>query len=223
MGRTTLAYLVLFLLTLCGGGLQPAGTAQPNAPAQPRQAAELIPLTPEGMRLARVLDAMDVENHWLPADHITDWRTGEPDGKAGGPRTHCSLFVAAVCWKLHAPMLDPPPQTFLSNRQQDWLLKEGKDKGWTELRDGVDGQRLANRGVLVVASYRNPNPKKAGHIAVLHPAPVSLRAVAADGPRITQAGAHNYRETDVENGFKNHRGAWQNGEIHFFAYQPPGK
>jgi hypothetical protein len=188
-------------------------------PADSPPSAEKLPLTAAGRKLAEVLDSMDVENRWKPGEHITDWRMGEPDGKEGGPPTHCSLFAAALCWRLRIPLLGPPPQSFLSNRQQDWLLKEGKEKGWREVEDPAEAQRLANRGVVVLASYRNPVPKKAGHIAVVRPAEVSAEDVKERGPRITQAGAKNYRETNVRNGFRHHPGAWRRGEILYFAYQ----
>jgi hypothetical protein len=182
-------------------------------------AAELA-LTPKGKQLAELLDSLKVETRWRAGQHITRWRTGHADGKTGGPRTHCSLFVAAVCWRLHAPMLEPPPQLFLSNRQQDWLTTQGKAKGWRRVKDPLAAQRLANRGTLVIASYKNPRPKRAGHIAVVRPAAVTARRVRERGPRITQAGARNYRDTDVRTGFRNHRGAWEKGRVLFFAYRP---
>jgi hypothetical protein len=189
-------------------------------PTDSPTSAEKIPLTAEGRKFAEVLDSMDVENRWKAGHHITDWRTGEADGKEGGPPTHCSLFAAAVCWKLRIPLLGPPPQSYLSDRQQEWLLKEGKQKGWRQIEDPVEAQRLANRGTLVLASYRNPEPKRPGHIVVVRPAAVSAEDVKERGPRITQAGAKNYRETDVRTGFRHHPGAWKRGEILYFAYEP---
>jgi hypothetical protein len=174
------------------------------------------------MALARVLDAMDVEGHWKAGEHISDWRTGETDGTKGGPPTHCSLFVAAACRKLGVPMPGPPPQAFLSNRQHQWLLKEGRDEGWRRVRDPVEAQRLANRGVVVAASYESPDAKRPGHIAVVRPAAVEVGRVRERGPRIAQAGATNYRDTDVATGFRHHRGAWERGEVLFFAYRPGG-
>lgn len=184
--------------------------------------AEGLPLTDEGKRLAQALDALDVQNHWKSGEHISRWKTGAADGKRGGPKTHCSLFVAAVCARLAVPMLAPPPQTFLSNRQQEWLLAEGKDRGWGPV-SAVTAQRLANRGTLVLASYKNPQPRKAGHIAVVHPAGVTVEEVRERGPHIAQAGTENYADTDVRTGFRHHRGAWERHEIHYFAYRPAGK
>jgi hypothetical protein len=188
-----------------------AGSAPPPA--------ETIPLSAKGKELAAALDAMDVKNRWLPTRHVSNWKTGEADDKKGGPRTHCSLFVSAACWKLHVPMLDPPPQTLLANRQQAWLQKEGKKKGWRQVSDPVEAQRLANQGVVVVASYRNPNPKRAGHIAVVRPAAVDAAGVRKTGPRVTQSGGTNYTNASVKTGFRNHPGAWEHGEVLFFAYK----
>jgi hypothetical protein len=192
----------------------------PAAAPAAQEGAEPLPLTDKGKRLAKRLDALDVEHHWKSGEHITDWKTGVSDGKQGGPKTHCSLFVAAVCSKLGVPMLDPPPQTLLSNRQQDWLRKQGKKDGWQRVREPVQAQRLANEGELVVASYKNADPKKAGHIAVVRPAAVTPAEISESGPRITQAGQRNYRSTNVRTGFRFHRGAFENGEILYFAYRP---
>jgi hypothetical protein len=188
--------------------------------ADPQPAEDKIPLAAAGKKLVETLDAMDVQNRWKAGEHITDWKTGEPDSKTGGPPTHCSLFAAAVCWKLDVPMFDPPPQFYLSGRQQEWLLGEGKEKGWREVKDPVQAQRLANRGVLVLASYRNPVATKPGHIAVVCPAEVGVEAVRERGPRVMQAGARNYRDIDARTGFEHHPRAWKNGEILYFAYDP---
>ena len=48
---------------------------------------EKIGLTEEGKKLAGVLDALAVEEHWKAGEHITDWKAGTPDGKTGGPAT----------------------------------------------------------------------------------------------------------------------------------------
>src|SRR5262245_43563548 len=140
-----------------------------TASTLPADADKRLVITPAGKKLATKFDKMEVETHWLPKVHV-DWKTGKPDGKPGGPPTHCSLFVAAACLRLDVPMLAPPPENFLSNRQQEWLQAEGKKRGWVKVKDAHKAQRLANEGVVVVASYRNPDPKKAGHIAMVRPA-----------------------------------------------------
>jgi hypothetical protein len=188
-------------------------------PAVYAEPASILRVTSEGKKVAEVLDRMDVKNHWK-ANIQVYWKTGRPSGKEKGPRTHCSAFVSAACLKLGVPMLNPPPQTLLANRQQTWLLDEGKKKGWKQIKDGLTAQELANQGTIVVASYRNPNAKKPGHIAMIRPEEVSPGSIAKKGPRICQAGGTNYNSTDLATGFANHPGAFAKKEILFFAYQP---
>ncbi|HZU38746.1 MAG TPA: hypothetical protein VFA18_22655 [Gemmataceae bacterium] len=211
-----LAFAFLSFITE-GAQAQPPTHGGRRAPAG---ASGSLACTAKGTALAQVLDSLQVQTHWLAGQSINDWQTGLSDNRTGGPRTHCSLFVSAVCQKLHIPMLDPPPQTFLSNRQQNWLVREGRGKGWRQVKDPVEAQWLANQGVVVLASYKSRDAKKAGHIAVVRPAVAAPAEVRARGPWITQAGARNYRKTDTRTGFKNHPAAWKNREIHYFAYRP---
>ncbi len=203
--RRKLWLLVAVLLLACRPGL----------------AQEKPALSPAAEALARNLDAMEVEKRWLAGETI-DWRTGEANGKTGGPSTHCSAFVAAACVKLGAPMLTPPPQTFLAGKQQDWLLKEGKDRGWREV-SAAEAQQAANEGQVVVASWKNPDPKKPGHIVIVRPSAKDAAALAAEGPDVCQAGRTNYNRTSVKEGFKNHPDAWAKGEILYFAWKPSEK
>ena len=39
------------------------------------------PISPAGHRLEAILDGMDVESHWLAAEHV-NWETGQPDKSA---------------------------------------------------------------------------------------------------------------------------------------------
>ncbi len=80
-------------------------------------------------------------------------------------------------------------------------------------------QAQANLGKIVVAVYANPNPDKPGHIAIVRPALLSVSELHQSGPRITQAGYHNYLSTDLKTGFARHRGAWPE-EIRYFAHSP---
>jgi hypothetical protein len=179
-----------------------------------------LPVAPAGTQLAELLDELDVEHYWLPEIAIPDWKYGRTDGTTGGPRTHCSLFASAVCWHLGVPCLNPPPQTFLSNRQQVWLQTTGKHKGWKELDSAVTAQKLANAGVLVLVSWKSPEPKKPGHIAIVRPAAVTTDAVTKFGPRIVQAGGKNANDTTAKVGFRFHPGAFEQGELKYFAFAP---
>jgi hypothetical protein len=181
--------------------------------------AHAAEIAPGGERLARVLDSMDVERHWLAGQTI-HWRTGTPDRRGHQGATHCSAFVAAACDRMGVYILRPPDhsQNLLANAQNVWLHREGDRFGWRRVSSPVEAQRRANLGEIVVASYRNPDRRRPGHIAVVRPDPKGDAAILADGPQVIQAGRSNYRGTTLAQGFIHHPGAWQNGEIAFFAH-----
>ena len=181
-------------------------------------------ITPEGKRLVSLLDSMHVEEHWI-AGAIVDWRTGDPTGqrlKEGdtGKHTHCSQFTAAACEKLGIYILRPPEHgaVLLANAQYDWLPGEGKSQGWTPVADGVAAQDLANRGQVVVAVYKNGDPKKSGHIAIVRPGSKTPAQIAAEGPDVIQAGGTNFSSASLKRGFANHPEAFPKGEIKFYAH-----
>src|ERR1700723_1640233 len=68
-------------------------------------------ITPEGYRLADIIDSMHVEELWQAHEHV-DWETGKPDKAANyegpGKATHCSAFSAALGERLNVYMLRPP-------------------------------------------------------------------------------------------------------------------
>ena len=192
-----------------------SGYARPPARARPISC-------PDGQRLAEALDKMDVENHWLPKHRLKSWRTGEPSDKpvTSGAHTHCSAFVAAFCKRQDVPILSPPPQTNLANMQRDWLEDEGREKGWRKV-SGTEAQRLANLGVVVVASFKNTDPKfhgGHGHIAIIRPSEKSEATVCREGPQITQAGGHNYNSAPLTSGFASQ--PIHNHQVLFYAYKP---
>jgi hypothetical protein len=186
-------------------------------------AATAGPISTEGERLVRFLDSMHVEEHWI-AGAIVEWRTGEPTGKPikdDGKHTHCSQFAAAACERLGIYILRPPDHSavLLANAQYDWLpSEEGKAKGWSPVKDGIAAQDLANRGTLVVAVYRNHDPKKSGHIAIIRPSTKGEAEIKAEGPQVTQAGGTNRNSAPLKTGFGNHPGAFKNGEILFYSH-----
>jgi hypothetical protein len=178
-------------------------------------------ITPKGEVLARVLDSMDVERHWLAGQTI-HWRTGTPDHSGHRGATHCSAFVAAACDRVGVYILRPPDhsQNLLANAQNAWLQREGARFGWRRVATPVEAQRLANLGELVVASCHNPNPRRPGHIAIVRPSPKSDHVISAEGPQVIQAGRSNYSSVSLVKGFIHHPDAWRNGEIMFFAHAP---
>ncbi len=179
-----------------------------------------VPLYSQGRRLRSLLDRMDVEHRWLANRHV-NWKTGLPDGKPArsGPRTHCSAFVASACVRLKVPMLLPPPQTYLSNRQQDWLRGKGSSRGWRPVT-ALRAQQLANQGYVVVASWKTREKdgyhRGAGHIAIVRPQLKAVSLVRSRGPQLTQAGNRNYKTTSVAVGFSGR--AWNRKQVLYFAY-----
>jgi hypothetical protein len=176
-------------------------------------------VTPAGERLSRYLDTLDVEHHWLPGERIS-WRSGDPSPKGGTSSTHCSAFVAAACAGANVYILRPPEhkQTLLANAQYEWLADKGRDQGWQRVASAAEAQQRANRGELVVATYRNADVKKPGHIVLIRPSRKSSATIATEGPDIIQAGGHNHNRAALVDGFRSHASAWRNGEIAYYAH-----
>jgi len=192
--------------------------------ARPLSASEVLPgVLPAGRELARNLDALKVESLWLRGRHPVDWRTGRATGpdRFERARTRCSQFAAAACMRFGVYLLRPPQHSpyLLANAQSTWLHSvDGGQAGWEPLSGGLEAQALANQGWLVVATYRNPDPARPGHIALVRPEIRTAEEIRADGPAITQAGRENFRRTTLARGFQNHPGAFENDEIRFFAH-----
>jgi hypothetical protein len=182
------------------------------------------PITSAGMRLAALLDSMDVEHRWLPQRHV-DWQTGLADQPADfrGPdtATHCSAFAAAVGWRLGVYLLRPPEfrLTFLASAQSRWLsLAAAQSAGWRRVESWMAAQSLANQGQFVVICYENPNPKRSGHIVVVRPSLKSAAALALEGPQVIQAATRNRSDWPAAKSFTAHPGAWPN-EVKIFAHE----
>jgi hypothetical protein len=181
-------------------------------------------ISPKGKQLAGFLDSLDVEKRWLSGRQVK-WESGEVLDKepASGKvhSTHCSAFVAAASKKLGIYVLRPKsaddpagatghPETLLANAQHDWMgSAEGRKFGWLAVPSPQEAQRIANRGFLVVASYKESDPKKAGHVAIVRPSTRSEGAIDRDGPEIIQAGSVNTNAGTVRAGFSNHPAAWR--------------
>ncbi len=184
----------------------------------------LEPIQAQANQVLAVLESMNVETLWL-AGAIVDWRTGLPTGKPvtdNGKHTHCSQFAAAACERLGVYLLRPPEHSavLLANAQFDWLSSEaGQNSGWRSIESGVAAQDKANGGALVVAVYKNPDPKKSGHIAIVRPGNKSEDLIAIDGPEIIQAGGTNFTRTSLRRGFANHAKGYDT--IVFFAHERP--
>lgn len=186
----------------------------------PTQAASNSVLRSDARKLAQALDDFQVETHWLKGVGV-DWLTGEPNGKrVRVGDTHCSAFAAAAAYKLGVYILRPPEHktTLLANAQNEWLNTQGAMQGWERVEDGAHAQALANQGYLVVASYKNPDPKKRGHIAIVRPSEKSITEILSDGPQIIQAGGTNYNSASLRQGFMAHPRAFPNNQIQFFVH-----
>lgn len=154
------------------------------------------------------------------------------------------------------------PRDFLSNYMLDWLggstvrfpkkwkYKAPEMSGWKRVeRKGERSvmeraQRLANRGALVLASYKylGKGKQKPGHIVVVRPAEKTVADVLAEGPTVINAGWKNANAVSLREAFKFHscgegkrrvycgkdasgapKGAWESlrsdePHVHFFYY-----
>jgi hypothetical protein len=193
-------------------------------------------IAPEGQRLTSLLDGMNVESLWIAGFPI-DWRTGQATGPrrtTPGGHTHCSAFAAAVADRLGLYLLRPPEhgQNWLANAQETWLNGRGetlavpaRDAGWEKIGTLADpgasehAVEQANAGHLVVASYFQPpdgDRQRSGHIAIIRPSDKAPGLVSAEGPDVTQAGAHNHRLASLREGFSAHKDGWRDGTIEYF-------
>jgi len=180
-------------------------------------------VTPQAQQIFREIDAMGVESKWIAGEHVY-WESGLPTGvpeTSPGKHTHCSAFVAAAAKKLGIYILRPPAhgQKLLANAQNEWLAEEGPAHGWHKLADAREAQAAANRGMLVVASYRNHHDDRPGHIAIVRPGTKTAEQIAAEGPDVTQAGSTNAASISIKAGFAGHPAAWRDNEIAYYAHK----
>jgi hypothetical protein len=181
--------------------------------------------TLKGLWLAHQLDQMGVETKWIAGTRV-DWDTGLPDGRSEtlpGHHTHCSAFVASAAKKLGVYILRPPEhgQVLLANAQNEWLAAEGANDGWRAVEGPLEAQRLANLGMLVVASYHSHRDDRPGHIAIVRPGEKSAQEIAAEGPDVIQAATVNAASISVKAGFAGHAHAWNDNEIDYYAHEIP--
>lgn len=182
------------------------------------------PITANGQKLSALLDQSGVDHLWQPHIHI-NWQTGVPD--PARPEwslhiTHCSAYAASMAARVGIYLLRPPAhgQGELANAQFRWLQGAGARAGWKEV-DALTAQSLANRGYFVVAVYENRTPHRPGHIAIIRPSEKTAALLNAHGPDEAQAGFHNRVHTTIQQGFAEHKGAWEpddKGAIRFFAH-----
>jgi hypothetical protein len=179
-------------------------------------------ISPQGEQLAKVIDGMGVDHLWIAKEYV-HWKSGKPTDKPVDdekPHTHCSAFAAAVADRLHIYLLHPPEHgaTDLANAQCDWLPGLGVTQGWQPIQTPEDAQAMANAGNLVVVVYKEDDPKRHGHAAVIRPAEKSRSQIETEGPQVAQAGIENYASTPLVVGFRHHPGAWDGRRVRFYAH-----
>jgi hypothetical protein len=179
-------------------------------------------ISPRGQQLIKVIDSMDVDHLWIAKEYV-HWKSGKPIDKPVNdekPHTHCSAFAAAVADRLKIYLLHPPEHgaTDLANAQCDWLPGPGAAQGWQPIPTPEDAQAMANAGTLVVAMYKEDDPKRHGHAAVIRPAEKSRGQIETEGPQVAQAGMENYSNAPLAQGFHHHPGAWDGRKVRFYAH-----
>ena len=65
--------------------------------------------------------------------------------------------------------------------------------------------------------YKNANPKRAGHIAVVVPSSKDIEKIKNEGPDTAQAGNINFSCNSLKKGFRNKKDAFKNNEIKFYG------
>jgi hypothetical protein len=177
-------------------------------------AQRLITIDSAGYALQKFYMSQHVDSLWITG-HTVDWETGAPDESNAkiDLGSHCSAFVASVCKQKGLYILRPPAHDteLLANAQYTWLHSaDAKNKGWKEIKQDrmIMAQQLADSGVMVVASYKNPNPNWSGHIALVMPTEISADSVNANGPMTIQAGKTNSNCIPLRQGFGHHLKNW---------------
>lgn len=175
-----------------------------------------------GIKLLEMYKSMQVEKLWLNGVHV-DWISGEPDQTDAITEntTHCSAFVAAACYNMGIYILRPPEheQELLANAQYAWLLSaEAQKQGWRLINGSVyeKAQKAANLGYMVVATYKNPKPDRAGHIVCVIPAEISQQELRASGPRVIQSGRANNSNMSFREAFHRVLKTWPSNNVLFF-------
>jgi hypothetical protein len=175
-----------------------------------------------GYRLRHMYLNLRVKKLWLNGEHV-DWLTGKPDNPTATTEntTHCSAFVAAACANAGVYILRPPKhkQELLANAQYTWLNSSvGYKAGWRQISGNYfeKAQQAANKGFVVVATYKNPNPRLAGHIVCIMPTIISADSLSVDGPQVIQASRVNSSNIAFRKAFKRIIKKWPAAPVLFF-------
>lgn len=127
-------------------------------------------------------------------------------------KTYCNIFVWDATRAMGAeiphwvdnngnsvPVASPEGRELNANSTVQWLENHGQSNGWRAVT-AEEAQAMANQGKPTVATWKNPNPAEAGHVAMVRPGEYD----SGLGPNIAQAGGNNFNEGHViKDGFKN--------------------
>lgn len=139
---------------------------------------------PSAARTNAVLDRLDVQHN----------RKYQPTGARGSSNrvTHCNDFAQTALKQMGVPT-----PSGNANQMNKWFNRQGPANGW-HVATAAEAQKMANSGHAVVASWNNAKGAH-GHVAIVRPG-----ELGAGGPRIAQAGGHNYNDASVRQGFGRH-------------------
>jgi hypothetical protein len=135
-------------------------------------------------------------------------------------RTYCNQFVIRACSDLGVAL----PNTSANGLADYFVSPNGRAAGWTEVTS-ADAQRLANRGWVVVSSWKNTTVPDAsgtyhGHMQMVRASGTrDVAVVLVRGPEAAQAGVLTKRVTDATEGYGT--AAWRNKPVRFFAFRLP--
>lgn len=188
---------------------------------------ELKNITIGGQSLAVLFNQTNVEFLWKNKNAI-NWFNGQSIHDLSGelPKlNHSGAYIASVLRKLGIYILQPPQasQTLLENNQHDWLLEIGIiDYNYTylgnNLNSRINAQKEANKGNIVIASYKNINEELPGNIAFVIPFLTDTTEITLNGCRVIQASFINYNSVFLKEAFSLFPNAFDNFLIDFFSY-----
>lgn len=155
--------------------------------------------TPSANNYGNVIDQFKVETN--------------PRYKPTDSKTFCNVFATDVMLAMGAST-PTPPYSLNANQYSDWLAKQGPAKGWKAVSP-AEAQKMANAGKPVLASWKNPDADKSGHIAVVRPGTYD----SGKGPATANAGKTNFNDGHATDGFKSGPAS----DIKYYVYEPSSK
>ncbi|HPO98849.1 MAG TPA: peptidoglycan-binding domain-containing protein, partial [Bacillota bacterium] len=160
-------------------------STQRHLPVIPKITNKMGERSPE--KYNKVIDQFDVESN--------------PRYKPQG-NTYCNIFLWDVTSTMGAEIphwvnskgepckpLEPGSYELNANAIADWLREHGEKYGWVKVT-AEEAQMAANRGEPAITVWKNPNPKRSGHVQVVRPSDKPFDSTK--GVRVAQAGRVNF-------------------------------